>query len=45
VLDQEVYKYQAVPGRGDQRVAAQRGDRIPRRHRITQQRPDLGRHG
>ena len=43
-LHQAVHQHQAVPGRGDQRVAAQRGDRIPGRHRITQQRPDRGRH-
>ena len=43
-LHQAVRQHQAIPGRSHQGIAAQRGDRIPRRHRITQQRPDPGRH-
>ena len=43
-LHHAVHQHQAVPGRSDQGVAAQRGHRIPRRDRITQQLPDLGRH-
>ena len=42
-LDQAVHQH-SVPIRGDQRVAAQRGDRIPHSYRITQQRPDRVRH-
>jgi len=34
-----VHQY-GVPVRGDQRVAAQRGDRIPDSERIIQQQPD-----
>ena len=43
-LHQPVHQHQPVPRRGDQRIPAQRGDRIPRRHRIPQQAPDRGRH-
>ena len=43
-LHQPVHQHQPVARRGDQRIPAQRGDRIPRRHRIPQQAPDRGRH-
>jgi len=41
-LDQPVHQHQAIPGGGDQGVAAQRGDRIPGSERVTQQRPQDG---
>ena len=42
-LDQPVHQHLAIPGWRDQRVVAQRGDRIPHGYGITQQGPQRDR--
>ena len=41
-LDQTMHQYHAFPGGSDQGVAAQRGDRIPGRDWVIQQRAEDG---